>query len=120
MMSFLGPTEEERAEIARLRHPRTIRSSAKHVLELAEDEYLSSFRVDLARVPDVAERVVGMLRTRYASVDVIPYHGRWRHFAVGGVDRMAAFERRLKDAGADANTRLRAHVDLIVTSVLLD
>jgi hypothetical protein len=120
MMAPLGPTEAERAEIARLRHPRTIRSSAKHVLELAEDDYSSSFRVDFARIADVAERVTRMMRTRYANVDAIPYHGRWRHFSVGGVDRLALLERRLKEAGADAAARLRAHVDLVVASVLLD
>lgn len=36
----------------------------------------------------------------YASYDDVPYHSRWRHFEVGGLDRTA----RLKAAWDSTNT----------------
>src|SRR5439155_345736 len=54
---------------------------------------------------------------RYPDLDV-PYHSRWRHFETGGIDRKAELDRAL--AGRGAADRARAHIDLTVTSALLD
>jgi hypothetical protein len=115
----VSPTEAERAEIARLRDPRTIREQAEAAMALAGGGG-SAFRVDLARLPDVAERVVRLMRARFPDPAGIPYHSRWRHFGTGGIDRVAAFDRALQSSGADAARRLQAHVELVITSVLLD
>ena len=48
----------------------------------------------------------------------IPYHSRWRHFEAGGVDRLAELNRLLE--GATPRERVKAHIDLVVVSVLLD
>ena len=46
------------------------------------------------------------------------YHARWRHFEAGAIDRRAA---ALKDGTLEDGTEgLRAQLDLVVTSVLLD
>ena len=120
MTSPVLPSETERAEIRRLRNPRTIRDCAEKMLELARGAALAHFTVDLERLPDVAERVVRLMRARYPEVAAIPYHSRWRHFAAGGVDRAAEFERRLAQSGVDNDARLRARFDLVIASVLLD
>jgi hypothetical protein len=53
-------------------------------------------------------------RRRYPDL-AVPYHSRWRHFSVGGVDRAA-----LVAPGVDAGEAARARIDLAIVSVLLD
>jgi hypothetical protein len=114
------PTEAERAEIRRLRSPQAIRECAEKMLALAEAAALAHFTLDLGALPAVAERIVRLMHARGPDLAAIPYHSRWRHFSVGGVDRTAAFERRLAESGLDDDAKLRARFDLVVTSVLLD
>jgi Protein of unknown function (DUF1688) len=120
MMPPVTPSEAERAEIARLRSPRTIRAAAERMLALAEEGVLDHFGLDLTRLPAVAERVARLMLARPEGPLALPYHSRWRHFSIGGVDRAAAFERRLAESGASERERLRARFDLVITSVLLD
>ncbi|MBV8120957.1 MAG: URC4/urg3 family protein [Alphaproteobacteria bacterium] len=72
------------------------------------------FAIDLARLGEVADRVAAITRRRYPDL-AVPYHSRWRHFSVGGVDRAA-----LVAAKGDDAERARARIDLAVVSVLLD
>jgi hypothetical protein len=72
------------------------------------------FMLDLARLGQVADRVAAVTRRRYPDL-AVPYHSRWRHFAVGGVDRA-----ELVAAKGDDLERVRARIDLAVVSVLLD
>ena len=51
---------------------------------------------------------------RYPDLD-IPFHSRWRHFQVGGIDRWELLSR--KQVGENM---ARTRIDLAVTSVLLD
>jgi hypothetical protein len=120
MTTVVQPSEAERTEIERLRRPRTIRACAERMLDLAQQGSLAHFGVDLTRMPEVGDRVVRLIRTRYAHPAAIPYHSRWRHFSAGGVERVPELERRLVEAGADPHERLRARFDLVITSVLLD
>jgi hypothetical protein len=120
MSASAAPTEAERAEIARLRSPKTIRVCAERMMAMASEGALAHFELDLGRLPEVAERVVRLMRARHADPRAIPYHSRWRHFSVGGIDRAAAFEERLASSGADEAQKLRARFDLTITSVLLD
>src|SRR5260221_1724033 len=101
MMAPSGPTEAERAEIARLRQPQTIRACAEKMLALAQDGALSHFAVDLPALPAVAERVLRLMRARGADFSAIPYHSRWRHFAFGGTDLAAVLDERLAEIVAD-------------------
>ncbi len=72
------------------------------------------FRLDMRHLGDVADRIAGITRRRYPDL-AVPYHSRWRHFDVGGIDRAA-----LVAADADQPERTRAGIDLAVVSVLLD
>ena len=72
------------------------------------------FRLELQKLGEAADRVAAITRRRYPDL-VVPYHSRWRHFAVGGVDRAA-----LIASGADATEQARASIDLAFVSVLLD
>jgi hypothetical protein len=101
-----------------LRDPRTIRGRAARMLALARQGALAHLALDEGRLPAVVDRVLAVTRASYPDLAAIPYHSRWRHFGVGGVDRAALLDAHL--AGADPTERLRARIDLVVTSVLLD
>jgi hypothetical protein len=106
------------ADVAYLLSPRAVREQGHAMLALAEAGKLASFAVDGDRLDDVVGRVLATIRTHYPDVGRIPPHSRWRHFDVGGIDRAGQLETRL--AGLPADLALRARLDLVVTSVLLD
>jgi Protein of unknown function (DUF1688) len=108
---FGGPS----ARVRRLRDPRTIRARAREVFDAACAGATPHFAVDLDRLDAAAARVVAIIRRDYPDLDV-PYHSRWRHFDVGGIDRWG----KLAAGIDDKLERSRVGVDLAVTSVLLD
>src|SRR5580693_9786249 len=87
------------------------------MLELGLDGKLGHFRIDLGRLDATVDLVLATTRKAYPAFDV-PFHSRWRHFVVGGVDRWAA----LADAARwrDGKHRARAEFDLAMISVFLD
>jgi hypothetical protein len=95
-----------------------IRARANTVFEAARRGTLANFRLHEAQLPAVAERVIDVTRQTYPDIRAIPYHGRYRHFDVGGVARLARFQRSIADF--DPDDRLRASTELVIVSVLLD
>src|ERR1700761_6752493 len=87
------------------------------MLELGRHGGLSHFTVDLERMDDVADAVLATIGKNYPSLD-IPFHARWRHFAIDGADRWPAIADRV--SWPDRATRARAEFDLAIVSVLLD
>ena len=84
------------------------------MLDACERDALAHFVLDADRLPDAADYVADEVRRNYPSLD-IPFHSRWRHFEVGGIDRVAPLLE-----GVDGIERARIRFDLAVTSVLLD
>jgi hypothetical protein len=103
------------AAVAFLRRPGTIRERANMLLALAERDKLDHFAYRADKLDATAAYVAAEIRRNYPALDV-PYHSRWRHFEVGGVDRWAG----LAPAIADPAERARARIDLAVVSVLLE
>lgn len=95
-----------------------IRASASTVLAAARRGTLRHFRLNEAAMPAVAERVIAVTRAQYPDVRTIPYHGRYRHFDVGGVPRLARFQQSVQSF--DVDDQLRAATELVIVSVLLD
>lgn len=111
-----GPAERAAADY--LLTPAAIRERCGALLARAEAGESEHFRIVEARLDEVAARVEAITRASYPDL-AVPYHSRWRHFEVGGVDRVAAsLGPRLE--GLDPRERGRVQVDLAVTSVLLD
>ena len=91
-----------------------VRERCHEMLDACERDALAHFVLDADRLPDAADYVAGEVRRNYPSLD-IPFHSRWRHFEVGGIDRVAPLLE-----GVDGPERARIRFDLAVTSVLLD
>lgn len=109
---------EEVAEAHYLATPRAVRERAEVIYRLASRGELAHFALDESQLAPLAERVVRVSRATYPDVRTIPRHTRFRHFSVGGVDRVARLDARL--AGLSPDDRLCAKVELAITSVLLD
>jgi hypothetical protein len=100
-----------------LLNAQAVRTRAQRMLALGLEDRLPNFRVDLALLDDTAELVIATTRKAYPSLD-IPFHSRWRHFVVDGVDR---FDEIAKAAGLfDRAMRARAEFDLAIVSAFLD
>ena len=68
------------------------------------------------RFEDTARYVVTTIRENYRNLN-IPYHSRWRHFAVDGSDRWATLAAGLSESPAEI---ARIRTELAIVSVLLD
>ncbi|PTL84490.1 URC4/urg3 family protein [Vitiosangium sp. GDMCC 1.1324] len=108
---------EVSSTVAYLLSTRAIRERCRALLELGLAGKLKHFRVDLERLPALADYVLDVTRASYPTLE-IPVHSRWGHFDVGGVRRNAELDARL--ASLPPAERARAKLDLVVTSVLLD
>jgi hypothetical protein len=103
--------------VAWLRTPEAVRERCGVIFAAAEHDALRHFAYRPERLPELARFVAGVIREAYPSLD-IPYHARWRHFAVGGRDRWGGFARKL--SGLSPSELARRRFGLAVTSVLLD
>jgi hypothetical protein len=96
---------------------RAVRERAHQLLARGLEGRLRHFTVDLDRLDATADEVVKTIRAAYPSLD-IPFHARWRHFSVGGIDRWGAVMHGVP--WEDAAQMARAAFDLAIVSVLLD
>ena len=110
-----GP--EERALALYLRTLPAVRERCTRLLRLAEADALPHFRYRPERLPAAVARVAATTREQYPGL-CVPLHSRWRHFSVGGIDRVARLEAAW--GACDAPERARRKIDLAVVSVLLD
>jgi len=94
-----------------------VRTRAHRMLALGLEDRLPNFRIDLSQLEPTAERVIATTRKAYPSLD-IPFHSRWRHFVVDGIDRFAEIV-KVADF-ADPAAHARAAFDLAIISVFLD
>ncbi|WP_413288039.1 URC4/urg3 family protein [Bdellovibrio sp. HCB337] len=96
--------------------PLAIRQSAEKILELTQKGE-THFQYHSDQLTPVVDYVVDVIKENYPSLN-IPFHSRWGHFRVGGIDRVQALEAKL--VGVDAIEKARTKLDLVITSVLLD
>jgi Protein of unknown function (DUF1688) len=94
-----------------------VRARAHCMLALGLEGRLPNFRVNLTLLDSTAERVIATTRKAYPSLE-IPFHSRWRHFVVDGVDRFAEIAKTA--CWKDRAARARAAFDLAIISVFLD
>lgn len=96
--------------------PVAIRQSAEKIFELTQKGE-THFDYHPEQLTPVVDYVVDVIRENYPSLN-IPFHSRWGHFRVGGIDRVKTLEAKM--SGWDAMEQARTKLDLVITSVLLD
>jgi hypothetical protein len=107
----------ETADAISLLSAEAVRTRAGRMLALGLDDRLPNFTIDLALLDATAELVIATTRKAYPSLNM-PFHSRWRHFAVGGVNHFDAITKTAR--WQDRAARARAEFDLAMVSVLLD
>lgn len=104
------------AEFETILSPDTIREKAEAILHESL-KGKTRFIVRIEKLEPLAKRVAEVTRELYPTLE-IPYHSRFNHFRTGGFDRLKRFRDQI--ASLDSRERLKAEIDLVVTSVLLD
>ena len=113
-MSLANP---ETSAALSLLSAKAVRERAHRMLAIGLEDRLPNFRIHLDRLDDTVDLVLKVTRAAYPS-DVIPFHSRWRHFALKGCDRWADIVGRRN--WPDRAARARAEFDLAIVSVFLD
>ena len=106
---------EDNAAALKILTPDAVRQRAHHFLDLARNDKLRNFSVREELLKDASEHVVALLQARFPDHKV-PFHARWRHFVVDGMDRSKPIFSKIQDK----HEKARAKFDLAITSVLLD
>ena len=75
-----------------------VRTRAGEILDIGLAGGLTHFTVDLDRMDGVADAVLAVTRKAYPTLE-IPFHARWRHFVLGGVDRWAGLAAGMGGSG---------------------
>jgi hypothetical protein len=114
----VSASPSEQAEYEYLQTPRAIRERCEQVFAAARRGELEHWLLDESKLPEVAARVAALTHQNYPDLSRIPYHGRYRHFDVGGVPRLAQFDAKI--AHFSREEQLAARFELVITSVLLD
>ncbi|CRJ95844.1 hypothetical protein BN1708_002069 [Verticillium longisporum] len=101
---------------------RAVRERAKIVGDVAKAGKLSHFDLREDKLDDVVDFVASVIKRDFGPdrFHTIPPHGRWQHFEVGNVPRIANLIEKWKNEGSDEKELTRRLIDLFFVSVLLD
>lgn len=103
-------------QIDYLLSPEAIRKQAKNIFDLTVQGQ-TLFEYHPEKLKPTVDYVLTVIKKNYPSLE-IPFHSRWGHFRVGGLDRVQKLDQKL--AQFDKIERARTKLDLVITSVLLD
>ncbi len=96
--------------------PLAVRETTAKIYKMAL-EGNTHFHIDESKIDACADYVLDVIYDNYSNLD-IPFHSRWGHFEVGGIDRLKILNDAL--AEFDRDEKARRKIDLVITSVLLD
>lgn len=117
-MSNRSPTDRTPNELLDyLLSAKAVRERCHAILDLGRGGALDHFTIDDGKLPAVADFVLAVTKREYPDL-AIPYHSRWRHFDVGGIDRTGVLNDAMRNRSPLERTV--AKLDLAIVSVLLD
>lgn len=96
--------------------PQAIRQSAEAIFELAQSGK-THFQYHPEKFDETVDYVIDVINENYPTHE-IPFHSRWGHFRVGGINRAESLNERIRNR--DQMEQARIKLDLVITSVLLD
>ncbi len=94
----------------------TIRERAHRILSLAKEDKLNYFAFHQEQMIPTASFIMDVITKNYPTLD-IPYHSRWRHFEVNGIDRI---KNMMTSLSAPPAERGKILYELVIISVFLD
>ena len=105
-----------KSELDYLLSPQAIRDRSLKLFEATEAGH-THFSYHPEALGPLVDFVIEVIRGNYPDLK-IPFHSRWGHFKVGGIDRLATLTSRI--ASYSPEERARVKLDLVIASVLLD
>lgn len=100
-----------------LKEPATIRAQAHSLLKLAKKDQLDFFGINSENMAPTADYIINVMIQNYPDLN-IPYHSRWRHFEVGGIDRIKILRQQLADVDTEEYSKIL--YELVIISVFMD
>ncbi|MEG4801442.1 URC4/urg3 family protein [Microcoleus sp. ARI1-B5] len=100
-----------------LRTPAAIRQKCDRLFNLASENKLCFFCVDLSQLDKAVNYVINTARQQYPDFN-IPFHSRWRHFEAGNLPRVTELDAALTEFLPIEQAKIK--FDLAIVSVLLD
>lgn len=97
-----------------------VRARSRRIYEKALSG-ATHFEVQKNKLPTCAEFVQDLILENYPDLNV-PFHSRWEHFNVGGVNRLALLQEKMKQFGFALKSMEQSVslADLVIVSVYLD
>ena len=111
-----NPNNYTEADLDFLLSPAAVRQSAEKIFELTKAGK-THFDYHPEKIDEVVDYVVTVINENYPDYN-IPFHSRWGHFKVGGINRAGFLNDKINNR--DAMEQARIKLDLVITSVLLD
>ena len=96
--------------------PKAIREKSNLLFDLTL-QGKTHFNYHEEKLPQVVEFVIEVIKKNYPDLN-IPFHSRWGHFKVGGIDRLKVLNEKIASLPKAEQARIK--LDLVVVSVLLD
>lgn len=96
--------------------PKAIRERTNKIFDLTINNK-TNFIYHPEKLGEVCDFVISVIKENYPTLE-IPFHSRWGHFKVGGIDRVHQLNEKIIDI--DDVEKARTKLDLVITSVLLD
>ncbi|MGL5742228.1 MAG: URC4/urg3 family protein [Legionella sp.] len=112
-----NPNEEKDHVLATLRDHHTIRARSQAILYRVTHEKSEHFILDPEKMMSTASFVIDVIQDNYPNLE-IPYHSRWRHFEVNGIDRIKKMQSHLSSLSAPERGKIL--YELVIISVFLD
>ncbi|EQC43764.1 URC4/urg3 family protein [Bacteriovorax sp. Seq25_V] len=99
-----------------IRSTKAIREKTMMIYDLTKDGK-TNFNLHEEKLEEIGNFVLEVIKKNYPDLK-IPFHSRWGHFRVGGINRVTDLEAKL--GKVDPLEMARTKLDLAITSVLLD
>jgi len=96
--------------------PIAIRERAQKLFDLTV-QAKGHFKYHEQKLESVVDFVIEVIRQNYPDLK-IPFHSRWGHFQVGGIDRNGMLNQKIAQLPKEEQARIK--LDLVIVSVLLD
>ncbi|GMM27485.1 hypothetical protein DAMA08_002010 [Martiniozyma asiatica (nom. inval.)] len=110
-------------EIDNLYTIKSVRETNSCTLPLIKSNQLENFKVDLSKLPVIVDYVVNVIQSEFKSNEdllKIPIHGRFQHFEIGQVKRVANLISQWQSNKIPDLEICKKLIDLFIVSVLLD
>lgn len=101
-----------------LRDPATIRYKSQLIYQKVLDNQSPYFNLNQIKLKSCTDYLIDLIQKDYPDLKV-PFHSRWRHFEVGGIDRVAQLKGH-PQFPHDSIAQSRCFIELTIISVLLD